>query len=122
MSDQQPDNNELNEEHAGYFRLLRDVLGFQLKLFLDGLRDILLSPISITAALVGAFTDPKNPGKHFYRLLDVGYESDRWINLFNKHTEDNVDRPSPDNFVRHAESIVLSEYKKNIGKPPVQDD
>lgn len=101
---------------VGHFRLIRDLLAFQFKLFLDGLRDVLLSPISIVSVIVGIVVSPKRPGKYFYRLMDLGYDTDRWINLFNKHNEENEDRLSPDAFVRHAETIVLKEYKKKSEK------
>ncbi len=100
-----------DDDHShSRWQLFRDVLSFQFKLAMDGLRDILLSPISITAALVGVFTDSKDPGKYFYRLLKVGHESDRWINLFN--TYDESDAPSADDIVRSAESILVKEYEK----------
>ncbi|MCG8380387.1 MAG: hypothetical protein MI865_13060, partial [Proteobacteria bacterium] len=59
---------EFDHTHSRW-QLFRDVMSFQFKLLMDGLRDVLLSPISITAALVGVFTDSKDPGKYFYRLL-----------------------------------------------------
>lgn len=114
-----PASRDLADE-ASHFKLLRDVLAFQFKLFLDGFRDVLLSPISMGAAILGVLTDRKRPGKYFYRLLDLGYETDRWIDLFNKHTEENSERLSPDAFVRHAETIVLNEYRKkhSTGQSP----
>jgi hypothetical protein len=92
------------------WQLIRDLLAFQFKLALDGLRDVLLSPISIGAAIIGLLTSREDPGKHFYRLLKLGHESDRWINLFNTHEE--VDGPSSDTLVRQAESLVKTEVEK----------
>ncbi len=92
------------------WQLLRDVLAFQFKLALDGLRDVLLSPISITAALIGVFTNKDNPGKHFYRLMELGHDSDRWINLFSAYDDETT--PSSDDLVRRAESMVKHEYNK----------
>ncbi len=97
-------------EPPSRWQLIRDLLAFQFKLALDGLRDILLSPISIGAAIFGLFTSRDDPGKHFYRLLEIGHESDRWINLFN--TQDDDGNPSSDTLVRHAESLVKSEVEK----------
>lgn len=98
------------QEPPGRWRLVRDLLAFQFKLLLDGMRDVLLSPISIAAALIGLMTSRDNPGKHFYRLLKVGHDSDRWINLFGTH--DGVAGPSSDDLVRHAESLVKTELEK----------
>ena len=97
---------------ATRWRLIRDLIAFQFKLLLDGLRDILLSPVSIAAAIAGLLTDGKNPGKYFYRLMALGHKSDAWINLFKSH-DDTVETnqpPSADSFLRHAENIVLREY------------
>ena len=113
MSDQQqPDSKDPEPHHR--WQLLRDVVSFQFKLAIDGLRDVLLSPISIGAALAGVFTDSKEPGKYFYRLLKAGHHTDDWINLFGTHDDasliDGV--PSPDTFVKHAESLIVKEYHK----------
>ena len=100
-------------ERPSRWHLFRDVLGFQFKLAMDGIRDVLLSPISITAALIGVFSSADDPGKYFYRLLKLGHESDRWINLFNTHENENGDALlTADVFVKRAESIVLGELEK----------
>jgi hypothetical protein len=92
-------------------QLLRHVLVFQFKLAMDGIRDVLLSPISLIAALAGIFTNHPDPSRFFNQLLQMGHRSDKWINLFNTHNEDS-DFPTADDFVRKAESIVLSELEK----------
>lgn len=110
MSEEAP--SQQPSEHPSRWQVLRDVVAFQFKLAMDGLRDVILSPISITAAIVGIITSSENPGKYFYRLLEIGHESDRWINLFNTYNDDNEDRVSADHIVRRAESAVVSEYEK----------
>lgn len=94
---------------------MRDVVAFQFKLVLDGLRDVLLSPVSLIAAALGILTHRKEPGIYFYRLLSFGHKTDRWINLFDTYRDENVSderEPSADAFVKHAENIVLKEYEK----------
>ncbi|MBO6701812.1 MAG: hypothetical protein JJ921_05700 [Pseudomonadales bacterium] len=103
---------ETKEALPSRWLLLRDVVAFQFKLAIDGLRDIILSPISITAALIGVLTSKSNPGKYFYRLLELGHDSDRWINLFNTYNDENENRVSADQIFKHAESAVVSEYEK----------
>lgn len=107
MSDQAPEQTE----HPGRWQLLRDVLAFQFKLAMDGLRDVLLSPISITAALIGIFSDRHNPGRYFYTLLELGHRSDRWINLFGRYDHE-TDEPSADGIIKSAEQRVLDHYSK----------
>lgn len=58
--------------------LVRDVLIFQLKLSLDGLKDLVLSPVSLGAA---AF-DFVFRTRMFYRVLRTGERFDLWLNLF----------------------------------------
>jgi hypothetical protein len=89
-----------------------DVIVFQFKLLLDGLRDLLLSPISLFAALYGIATDAKNPGRYFYRLMALGRDSDRWINLFNAHNDQSDDQPSADQVVRRAEDVIREHYAR----------
>jgi hypothetical protein len=112
MTEKEPQIPEHTEvpEHTRW-QLLRDVLAFQLKLAMDGLRDVLLSPISIGAALIGVFSDSNKPGKYFYRLLKLGHRSDIFINLFNEHNTAEH-QPSADNIVKKAESLVVGEYEK----------
>ena len=118
--------NQKNPPTRG--QLLRQVLVFQFKLAMDGLRDVLLSPISLIAALAGILTNHPDPSRFFNQLLQMGHRSDKWINLFNTYDEDS-DAPTADDFVRKAESIVLSELEKGgvvpklkrAGKQPEND-
>jgi hypothetical protein len=61
---------------------LRDVTVFQAKLALDGLRDLLLSPISLVAALLDLLRGDDRPNDYFYELMHLGRRSDAWIRLF----------------------------------------
>jgi len=92
-------------------QLLRQVLVFQFKLAMDGIRDVLLSPISVIAALAGILTNHPDPSRYFNQLLQLGHRSDQWINLFNTHNKDS-ESSTADDFVREAESIVRSELEK----------
>ncbi len=95
----------------GRWQLVRDVIVFQFKLALDGLRDLLLSPVSMVLGLVGILSDPHDPGKYFRRLMSFGRETDRWINLFNAH-DDEETNVSVDDVVRRAEDMLRAEHDK----------
>ena len=69
-------------EAPSRWELLRDVAVFQAKLALDGLRDLLLSPISLVAALLDLLTGGDRPRRYFYELMHLGRRSDAWIRLF----------------------------------------
>ena len=69
----------------GRVRLLIDVVVFQVKLAMDGVRDLVLIPVSMIAALLGLVFGGDEPQRYFEQLLDLGRRSDRFINLFNQH-------------------------------------
>ena len=64
------------------WEFLRDVAVFQVKLALDWLRDLLLSPISLVAALAGLLFRSDRPSRYFYDVIHLGRRTERWINLF----------------------------------------
>jgi hypothetical protein len=62
--------------------ILRDLVIFQVKLALDGLKDLVLMPISIVAAAADIFFPGPRVGHRLYAVLSVGEKYDRWLNLF----------------------------------------
>ncbi|MEJ2159701.1 MAG: hypothetical protein P8X53_04360 [Chromatiales bacterium] len=91
--------NEQNAEPGPPSRwaFIRDVAVFQGKLVIDGLRDLVLVPLSLAAAVLGMLAEPKDPGKKFYRVVALGRRSERWINLFG------AARPSHEEEIRGEE-------------------
>lgn len=63
--------------------IVRDLVIFQLKLFLDGVKDLILSPLSVLAAALDLFSPTEKRGKRLYAVLHLGERFDRWLNLFN---------------------------------------
>src|SRR5215471_14960665 len=64
------------------WRFLRDVMVFQLKLFLDNLRDFALIPISIVAALIDLVYKGEREGALFYNVLRWGAHSEEVIDVY----------------------------------------
>jgi hypothetical protein len=64
------------------WQLIRDVLVFQAKLLVDGLRDLLLSPVSLIAALADLLLGRDRGRPYFYELVLLGRRSEAWIDLF----------------------------------------
>ena len=110
VEDRQPDR----------WTLIRDIGVLQLKLIVDGLRDLLLVPVSLVAGVVSLAKAGRGGGSEFYDLLRLGRKSERWINLFG--AADNVPSPQDDsgdfpnadidNLVSRVESFVVDEYHK----------
>ena len=62
--------------------IVRDLLIFQIKLFLDGLKDVVISPMAIGAAALDLLFPTSKRGLRFYAVMRVGERVDRWLNLF----------------------------------------
>ncbi len=101
--------------------LLRDIAVLQVKLVVDGFRDLLLVPASIVAGIISlASTSDGKPGPQFYRLLSVGKQSERWINLFGaleNSPEGQRERRDfvggdIDEIVGNLEKFVVDEYQR----------
>jgi len=107
-------DSEKPKDAPNRWRLVRDLAGFQFKLALDGLRDLLLSPMSIIAGLAGIIFSPGNPGKYFNRLLEFGHRSDIWINLFGAsgHYDPDPEVTSSDAYIGKLEELLVAEYQK----------
>jgi len=111
---------KIAESEANHWQLIKKVIGFQFKLALDGIRDVLLSPISIGAAVLGLLTRPDDPEKYYRSLLKFGMKSDRWINLFDS-PEYMDKKQSSDEYISKIEDLVVSEYNKGGVLKSVKD-
>lgn len=83
------------------FAVFKDVMMFQGKLLLDGLRDLMLSPVSIGAALIDLLVPGDDGGKRFYSVVRFGRRTEDWINLFGA-----ADRHDPDVEMKGIDAIV----------------
>lgn len=60
--------------------IFRDLLIFQLKLILDGAKDLVLAPLSLIAAVLDMVFG--QPGYRFYAVMRLGERYDQWLSLF----------------------------------------
>ena len=94
------------------WRLLRDATAFQLKLALDGFRDLLLIPISLVAALLSLLTGG-GPHSVFYEVVRLGSRTERWINLFGIVRQESAGRDEGiDALVQRFEYLVVEQYSR----------
>ena len=110
-----------NSIPATSWTLIRDLAVLQVKLVVDGFRDLVLLPTSIIAALLSLLRSENGvPGSQFYRLLAVGRQSERWINLFGalKNAPAGVDESTLpgdaglDDIVARVETFLVDEYQR----------
>ena len=85
------------------------------------MRELLLVPASLTAGLVSLFTSKNGrPAPYFYELLDLGKQTEHWINLFGalKNAPADVRQVEPfadadiDNLVGRLETFMVDEHKR----------
>ena len=65
--------------------LIRNTVVFQLKLMADGFRDLVLLTVSLIATLIGLLRGGDEPEREFNQVIEVGRDSEQWINLFGNH-------------------------------------
>ena len=64
------------------WELIRDVLVLQVKLAVDAMRDLIVSPVSLVAGVLDLLTGGERPGRLFYSVLVAGRRTEQIINLF----------------------------------------
>lgn len=111
--------DEANAKAPSRRTLIRDAIAFQLKLAADGVRDIVLAPVSLLAALISLL----GGGSAFYDVVRVGRRTDHWINLF--EAADRIPAPAGahesasggdiDAIVDRVESFLVAELNRSGG-------
>lgn len=113
------DELELPELHRpSRWELIRDAIVLQGKLFVDGLRDLVMGPVSLFAALLDLLGIGRRSGRYFYDVVLLGRQTEKWIDLFS--AAEHVlppgyrgrDKEGLDLLVDRVESIVVQEYQK----------
>jgi hypothetical protein len=97
---------------------MRDVVVFQLKLLLDNVRDLVLMPVALVAALIDLVLRGDREGARFYRVLRWGWHSEKVIDVYSA-----IEHHEPDNFeisqaytvdgvIARLEGVVTREVEK----------
>lgn len=104
--------------------ILRDLAIFQVKLLLDGLKDIVLAPLSAVAALADVLRPGNDGGKRFYAVIRMGERFDRWLNLYGAaekagESEDGLlggERAPADSMLGRIESLLFDERERQASR------
>jgi len=100
------------------WKFMRDVVVFQLKMFLDNVRDLVLMPVSLVAALIDLILRGDREGARFYRVLRWGRHSERVIDVYSAiehHPPDDFeigDAYTVDGVIARLENVVSREVEK----------
>lgn len=100
-------------------KLVRESVVFQLKLMVDGFRDVVLVPVSLAATLLGLLFGGDRPDGPFRRVIEIGRKTEAWINLFGHHAYDSPQNglDSLDGLLEKTEESVMASVKR----PPKPD-
>ncbi len=104
-------------------QLVRKAFIFQLKLGLDAIRDLLLSPVALIALVVDLISNNNISNGHFYRLMSWGRLSDGWIRLFELDSESSEDAPETqnvDSLIAQIESGIKQKTLTSTDKQKLQ--
>ena len=101
------------------WELIRDLAVFQLKLVLDALRDVVLSPVSLVAGVVDLIRGGERPGRYFYQVLLGGRRSEAWINLWGEADRvapraPGADAVSLDAVVERMEQLLVEQVERGL--------
>lgn len=72
---------EKHTDTTPWSRVVRDMLMFQFKLVVDGLKDLGLAQVALGAALLDAIRRDGSPGRRFYAIVRLSDRFDRWLDL-----------------------------------------
>jgi hypothetical protein len=78
----------MHEPEITRWALIRDLFVFQLKLAMDAIRDLLLSPVSIFCGLIDILSGHSHSQSYFHKLMAFGHQTDSWLNLFGSYDKD----------------------------------
>jgi len=99
------------------WRFLRDVVMFQVKMFLSNVRDFALMPVSLIAAVVDLIYKGERQGALFYKVLRWGAHSEEMINVYSAIQQQPDDfKVNPaytvDAVIGRLEGVLKREYEK----------
>ena len=117
--------NKDTEQHSRS-EVIRDTIVLQLKLIIDGIRDLLLMPVVFFATIAGLILHREQPGRYMYRVLSYGKISEKWIGLFDEASKDTMEPVDLkdnclDEILKKTQSAIESKYIDEEKKQKLMD-
>jgi hypothetical protein len=100
------------------WKFMRDVVVFQLKMLLDNIRDLVLMPVALVAALIDLILKGEREGTLFYKVLRWGWHSEKVIDVYSAiedHAPDGFEigkAYTVDGVIARLENVVAREVEK----------
>lgn len=102
---------ETSRDNTGLWPHFRRLVVFQVKLYVDALRDLVMSPLSIGAFLIDMVTGKRGEGSAFNRILGLGRQTEKAINLFDQYDKHAGDYRGIDTLIDQVEEGLRKEYR-----------
>src|SRR6266496_6044963 len=114
MTSTLPNTQKTTDER---WRFWRDVLVFELKMFIGNLRDFALMPVSVMAAMIDLVSKGEREGSLFYRVLRWGAHSEEVLDAYSPIRDELQDLKINPNYtvdaiVSRLEDVLVREYEK----------
>ena len=106
----EPEADFDKRQSSGVWPKLRRLVIFQVKLYIDALRDLLMSPLSFVAFLVDAIQGNQGDKAMFEALLKFGRRTEQAINLFEQHDINDEEYRGIDTILLQVEEALRREY------------
>lgn len=95
---------------------LRRLLVFQIKLYIDAFRDLLLSALSLGAFIIDLVQQNTGADCYFEKVLRFGRKTEVTINLFNQYSRDEQTGTTVDDILQEVEERVREKAEKSREK------
>lgn len=96
-------SDDVEFDEAGWGTVIRDLLEFQFKLVVDGLKDLTLVHVALGAALLDLFRRDGSPGRRFYGIIRLSDRFDEWLDLH--AAVERAPEDTPDLFLNPSRSV-----------------
>ncbi len=111
--DKEPiDGEEHTRTALSFWPQLKRFIAFQIKLYVDAIRDVFLSLLSIPAFIIDVVLQRHGEDSLFEQVLLLGRKSEKIINLFDQHDPSMQGEASVDGVLRKVENRILKERKR----------
>lgn len=102
-------------EYTSRWKLARDLGVFELKLAVDGLKDLILAPLALAAVVADMVMPAESRGIFLRAVIRIGEGFERWLNLYGLKRRDAastvLDEGGSDLIVDYLESKTLDLHR-----------
>ena len=107
-------------EYKSRWKLARDLGVFELKLAVDGLKDLILAPLALAAVVADMVMPAESRGVFLRAVIRMGEGFERWLNLYGRKRREDartvLDEGGSDLIVDYLESKTLDLHQGLKGR------